>query len=87
MNKELPPEVEKRIEEAAEQFGQALRELYRWSQEGEEGQEPPTIAEIEEEIRAWIQRIGEDGQGLIVGEMEWHRRKGKSCCPRSRYGE
>ena len=82
MNKELPPEVEKRIEEAAEQFGQALRELYRWSQEGEEGQEPPTIAEIEEKIRAWIQRIGEDGQGLIVGEMEWHRRKGKSCCPR-----
>lgn len=82
MSKELPPEVEKRIDEATERFGQMLRELYRWSQEGEEGKEPPTMAEIEERLREWLRRIGEDSQGLLVGEIALYQRKGKTPCPR-----
>jgi hypothetical protein len=80
MTDELPPEVEQRIEEATERFGRALRELMRWSYQ--QGDLAPTAAQIEERIREWIRRIGEDSQSLIIGSMDQYRPKGKLPCPR-----
>jgi hypothetical protein len=80
MRDELPPEVEERIEEATERFGQALRELVRWSYQ--QGDLAPTAAQIEERIREWIRRIGEETQSLVMGNMDLYRSKGKQPCPR-----
>lgn len=80
MADKLEREMEEMIEKATERFGQALRELIRWSYE--ESDEAPTVAEIEEKIREWIGKIGEDSQSMVLGQMDQRRRKGKRACPR-----
>ena len=80
MSKEIPAEVERQIEEMTEVFRQTLIDLYQWSN-GEGTDHEPTIVEIEDSIREWIRRIGEDTQLLVVGRMDRYRHKGKVACP------
>jgi hypothetical protein len=79
MKDELSPEIEQRITDATERFGQALRELVRWSYQEDQA---PSAAQIEERIREWIRRIGEDTQSWVMGNMDQYRPKGKQPCPR-----
>ena len=79
MQDELPPEIEQRIKDATERFGQALREPVRWSYQEDQA---PSAAQIEERIREWIRRIGEDTQSWVMGNMDQYRPKGKQPCPR-----
>jgi len=81
MSKEIPDEIQKRIDRMTEAFRRKLTELYRWSNDGETEQEP-TIVEIEDKIREWIQQIGEDTQLLVLGSMDRYRHKGKQACPK-----
>jgi len=79
MVKAIPPQAKKRIEKMAESFRKQLTELYQWSNCDEN---EPNAKEIEERMRKWVQRMGEDVQGLLIGGMDRNRRKGKSACPR-----
>ena len=81
MSKEIPDEIQKRIDRMTEAFRRKLTELYQWSNDGETEQEP-TIVEIENKIREWIQQIGEDTQLLVLGSMDRYRHKGKQACPK-----
>lgn len=78
MAKTIPAEVQKQIDEMTAAFRRKLTELYRWSNEEQEG---PTVGEIEDQIRGWIRQLGEDTQLLVLGAMDRYRRKGKQACP------
>ena len=80
MGKEIPDEVQEQIEKMTEAFRRKLTEVYRWSTD-EEAEHGPTIVEIEDKIREWIQQIGEDTQVLVIGGMDRYRHKGKQPCP------
>lgn len=80
MSKEIPAEERERIERMTEEFRKQLEDLYVWSNEQQENNEP-TAMEIEKKIREWIRRIGEDTQVLLLGEMDRRRRKGRNPCP------
>jgi len=80
MEQELPSEITKLIEEAQERFGKSLTELLRWSYQ--DGEDAPTAVEIENKIREWITRIGEDTQSLVLGHMDRHVRKSRTACPK-----
>lgn len=78
MAKTIPAEVQKQIDEMTAAFRRKLTELYRWSNEEQEG---PTVGEIEDQIRGWIRQLGEDTPLLVLGAMDRYRRKGKQACP------
>jgi hypothetical protein len=80
MSMTIPDEVQKRIDKMTDVFRQELLELYHLSN-GAEAEQIPTAVEIEDGIREWIRRIGQDAQSLLLGEMDRHRRKGKQDCP------
>jgi hypothetical protein len=81
MSQQIPAPVQERIERMAEAFRAQLMALYIWSNEGVAG-EGPTALQIENRIRDWIRRIGEDTQALLLEGMDRDRRKGKAPCPR-----
>jgi hypothetical protein len=80
MAKKMPDEVQKRIEKMTEEFRQRLTELFEWSND-EEIDHEPTLVEIEDKIREWIEQIGEDTQLLVLEGMDRYRHKGKQNCP------
>lgn len=80
MSKELPREIEQRINEMTEMYRRQLQELWSWILD-EETEEPATAIKIEQRIREWQQRIGRDMQAQTLGSLERHRRKGKQRCP------
>ena len=80
MSEKVPDNVQKQIDGMAEAFREQLMGLYVWSNEEQAGAEP-TAMQIEEKIREWIRRIGEDTQVLLLEGMDRNRRKGKTPCP------
>jgi len=80
MSEKIPDNVQKRIDGMAEAFREQLMGLYVWSNEEQAGDEP-TAMQIEDKIRKWIGRIGEDTQVLLLEGMDRNRRKGKTPCP------
>ena len=80
MSEKVPDNVRKQIDGMAEAFRERLMGLCVWSNEEQAGAEP-TAMQIEDKIREWIRRIGEDTQVLLLGGMDRNRRKGKTPCP------
>ena len=80
MSEKVPDNVRKQIDGMAEAFRERLMGLYVWSNEEQAGAEP-TAMQIEDKIREWIRRIGEDTQVLLLEGMDRNRRKGKTPCP------
>jgi hypothetical protein len=80
MSEKIPDNVQKRIDGMAEAFREQLMGLYMWSN-GEQAGAGPTAMQIENKIREWIRRIGEDTQVLLMEGMDRNRRKGKMPCP------
>lgn len=80
----IPAEVERQINQMTNAFRETLIGIYEWSVG--EGGGGPTAAEIEGRIRKWIQEIGQDTQGLVIGGMDRNRRKGKQSCPECEEG-
>jgi len=79
MTKEMPKEIQERINKMTEAYRQRLIELWEWS--NKETEDAPTIAEVEEKIQEWIRQIGEDTQLLALEGMDRYRYKGKRPCP------
>jgi hypothetical protein len=74
----IPASVKKQIDQMVEAFREQLTELYCWSINGEY---EATAVEIEDRMRKWIEQIGGDVQGLVIGGMDRNQRKGKQPCP------
>jgi hypothetical protein len=80
MSKELPHEIVQQIEEMTEAYRRELQELWEWILE-EGADASATAHDIEQRIREWLQRMGEDTQAHTLGRMARYRRKGKQACP------
>jgi len=80
MSQQIPAEVEQKIDAMTEAFRRQLTELWHWIID-EEQELPATAVNIEKKIREWIRQIGADTQGLMLGQVERYRRKGKHACP------
>ncbi len=78
---QIPPEVEQQLDAMTAAFRQQLTELWQWLIADEESELPATAANVEQQIREWLRHIGADTQGLLLGQVERYRRKGKRACP------
>jgi hypothetical protein len=83
MQAPLPEDVERQIDRQTAAYREQLTEFWQWIlNEDAEGRPAPTAMEIEQRLREWLQRIGEDTQGQMLGQAERYRRKGKQACPK-----
>jgi hypothetical protein len=80
MSDQLPPELERRIDESMERLGERLKEIIRRGIDAHE-EAPATETEIEERLRQWIRELGNDVLRMTIGNLDLYRRKGKERCP------